>query len=162
MNANVTNLETLLDSKKSKDTAKVSITIRNEKFETLISQNISLNEFRGGIKTFAKIVNNITLRWYEESLTITVNSVEFKFLGGKFAPNVRKLINCYLDSQTLFKTENVTEIRKELRVNVYNFLDSKCNNILQVVELIKFIEKTPVKLLANAVVNTNFLIGSNE
>jgi len=158
----INNLETLLSNNVKKQSDTVNITIRNEKNVELISQKMKVSDFKGGIKTFAKITNNITLRWYDEPLSITINTIEIKFLGGKFASNTRKIINCYLDSQTFYKTENVTEIRKELRQSVYNFLDSNCDNILQVVELIKFIEKTPTKQLANAVLNTNFKAIENE
>ena len=158
----INNLETLLSNNVKKQSDTVNITVRNEKNVELISQKMKVSDFKGGIKTFAKITNNITLRWYDEPLSITINTIEIKFLGGKFASNTRKIINCYLDSQTFYKTENVTEIRKELRQSVYNFLDSNCDNILQVVELIKFIEKTPTKQLANAVLNTNFKAIENE
>jgi len=158
----VNNLEALLSNNVKNQNEIVNITIRNEKNVELISQKMKVSDFKGGIKTFAKITNNITLRWYDEPLSITINTIEIKFLGGKFASNTRKIINCYLDSQTFYKTENVTEIRKELRQSVYNFLDSNCDNILQVVELIKFIEKTPTKQLANAVLNTNFKAIENE
>jgi hypothetical protein len=158
----INNLETLLSNNVKKQSDTVNITVRNEKNVELISQKMKVSDFKGGIKTFAKITNNITLRWYDEPLNITINSTEIKFLGGKFASNTRKIINCYLDSQTFYKTENVTEIRRELRQSVYNFLDSNCDNILQVVELIKFIEKTPTKQLANAVLNTNFSAIENE
>ncbi len=158
----VNNLEALLSNNVKKQNDTVNITVRNEKNVELISQKMKVSDFKGGIKTFAKITNNITLRWYDEPLSITINTIEIKFLGGKFASNTRKIINCYLDSQTFYKTENVTEIRKELRQSVYNFLDSNCDNILQVVELIKFIEKTPTKQLANAVLNTNFKAIENE
>jgi len=158
----INNLETLLSNNVKKQSDTVNITVRNEKNVELISQKMKVSDFKGGIKTFAKITNNITLRWYDEPLSITINTIEIKFLGGKFASNTRKIINCYLDSQTFYKTENVTEIRKELRNDVYAFLDSNCDNILQVVELIKFIEKTPTKQLANAVLNTNFKAIENE
>jgi hypothetical protein len=162
MKKSIENLETLLAKNVKSQAETVNITIRNEKNEVLITQKMKLSDFKGGIKTFAKITNNITLRWYDEPLNITINSIEIKFFGGKFASNVRKIVNCYLDSQTFYKTENVNEIRKELRQGVYNFLDSNCDNILQVVELIKFIEKTPVKQLANVVLNTNFKVIENE
>lgn len=152
------NLNELLEKIKVKNDRNINITIRNEKNETLTHQSIKLSEFKGGIKKFAKITNNVTLRWYDEPLNITVDTVEIKFRGGKFATNTKKIVNCYLDSQTLHRTENVQEIRRELRDNIYKFLDTKCDNILQVVEMIKYIEKTPVKLLANAVCNTNFLL----
>lgn len=156
------NLQSVLDKGTKKEGANVTITIRNEKNEMLVNQVMKLSEFKGGIKTFAKITNNITLRWYDEPLNITIDTIELKFKGGKFASNTKKIVNCYLNSQTLYKTENVLEIRRELRNNVYSFLNSKCDNILQVVELIKYIEKTPIKLLAQTICNTNFLLESNE
>lgn len=156
------NLESVLNKGTKKEGTNVTVTIRNEKNETLITQVMKLSDFKGGIKTFAKITNNVTLRWYDEPLNITIDTVELKFKGGKFASNTKKIVNCYLDSQTLYKTENVIEIRREFRNNIYNFLDTKCDNILQVVELIKYIEKTPIKLLAQTVCNTNFLLETNE
>lgn len=149
----------LLDknAKKSEDT-KVSITIRNAKDTILVEQKILLSDFKGGTKEFARIVNSVTLRWFEEPLTITINTIELKFLGGKFANNTKKIVRCYVDSKVLFKTENVLEIKKEFRTQVYNFFDVKCDNILEVVDLIKFVEKTPIKTLANVVASTNFLI----
>lgn len=144
-------------AKKSNDT-KVFITIRDAKDTTLIEQKIILSDFKGGIKEFARIVNSITLRWYGEPLTITINTIDIKFLGGKFANNTKKIVRCYVDSKVLFKTENVIEIKKEFRMQVYAFFDAKCSNILEVVDLIKFVEKTPIKVLANVVASTNFLI----
>ncbi len=153
------NLVELLDkSAKKANNTKVTITIRDAKNVILVEQKILLSDFKGGTKEFARIVNSITLRWFDEPLTITVNTIELQFLGGKFANNTKKIVRCYVDSKVLFKTENVSEIKKEFRTQVYNFFDTKCDNILEVIDLIKFVEKTPAKVLANVVANTNFLI----
>lgn len=98
------NLQSVLDKGTKKEGANVTITIRNEKNEMLVNQVMKLSEFKGGIKTFAKITNNITLRWYDEPLNITIDTIELKFKGGKFASNTKKIVNCYLNSQTLYKT----------------------------------------------------------
>lgn len=155
-------VELLEKNAKKADNTKVVITIRDAKNNILVEQSIRLCDFKGGVNEFARIVNSITLRWFEEPLTITVNTVELAFIGGKFANSTKKIVRCYVDSKVLFKTENVVEVKKAFRQEVYAFFDAKCTNILEVIDLIKFIDKTPIKTLANVVASTNFLIEASN
>lgn len=153
-------VELLEKSAKKDDKTKIVITLRRDDktYEILKEQTITLADFKGGVKKFVSIQNSVTLRWEDEPLELTINSVAFKFKGGKFALNMRAVVNSYIDSQNWVKTEGITQSKREARNLIYAFFDANCDNLLSVITFLKFVEKAKRSELINVVCNTNFLI----
>lgn len=166
----MTNLVTALENatKKATESANITVTICNAKGEVLINQTLTAFDFEGGIKIFARIVNNVTAKFEGEILNLIVHSnnvdVNVKFEAGKFANKVSKLVSLFIDEKFILMTSD-KELRREYRLSFYKFLDSHVNNLIETVELIKLIEKTSKKDLSIALSKLSddvLKIGANE
>src|SRR5690554_3173195 len=87
----------------AKANSQVKITIREEgSNDAVFEQTIKNHEAVKNVKSFVKRVNALTLPYKGKSMYITINTVEIRFIGGKFAPNFRKLANILIANELGF------------------------------------------------------------
>ena len=123
---------------KTNELKKIKIDIRlSHKDVLIVSQELPLHKLVSNTKEFVNRVNLLTLPYAGKNCYITVNGVELAFEGGKFASNIQKLAKIYVANHLFF--ENDVEKAKLLRNDFYTYIDERCKNLIDVVNLIKFV-----------------------
>lgn len=147
----------------AKANSKVTITIREEgSNKAVFEQKVKSFEAVKNVKAFVKRVNALTLPHKGKLMYITINTMEMKFIGGKFAPNFRKLANIFITNELGF-IDNPDQA-SELRDLFYAYISTNVNNILDAVKLISLVQNSTILELANAMsgINTEKLVEATK
>lgn len=155
-------IEQILNSN-AKANAEVKITIREEgSNKAVFEQTVKNHQAVKNIKSFVKRVNALTLPYSGKAMYITINTTEIKFIGGKFAPNFRKLANILVANELGF-IDNPDQA-SELRDLFYAYISTNVNNIMDVVKLTALVQSSTILELTKAMsgITTEKLIEANK
>jgi len=127
----------------------------------IFSQKIKTEDFGGGIKSFVKVVNSLTLSRKGKSAEITFlfdNSdkpIVIQFISGKFSINLKRLIEVSINKRYGFmsSTEISNRLRENFKNNIYSFIDSKIEGIVETIKFLNFVEKVPLIQLEESFIN---------
>ena len=146
---------------------KIEVSIFVEK-KRIFTQSLENDDFGGGVKSLAKVVNELTLSRKGAQAEIIFNfehsdvPTSIKFIAGKFAINLKNLVKVAVSQRygLCIATPISNKLRSEYSNSLYNYFDSNINGIVETVKFINLIENVPLLKLEQSF--ENFKLISNE